>query len=59
MSFHWWLFGKQLTDRLFLIFKQDKEVPTNLMGDPLRLGQILLNLTNNARALPSARDYRK
>jgi two-component system, sensor histidine kinase and response regulator len=33
---------------LELIFNQDTEIPDNLMGDPLRLGQILLNLTNNA-----------
>ena len=31
-----------------LIFKQDLTIPNNLIGDPLRLGQILLNLTNNA-----------
>ena len=33
---------------LELIFSQDNEVPNNLVGDPLRLGQNLLNLTNNA-----------
>jgi len=33
---------------LELIFNQDKDVPNNLVGDPLRLGQILLNLSNNA-----------
>jgi len=33
---------------LELIFNQDLEVPQYLVGDPLRLGQILLNLTNNA-----------
>ncbi|WDP90934.1 MAG: response regulator [Desulfobacter sp.] len=31
-----------------LIFNLDSQVPTHLKGDPLRLGQILLNLANNA-----------
>ncbi|MEO5331581.1 MAG: response regulator [Magnetococcus sp. YQC-5] len=29
-------------------FRVDPNVPLNLIGDPLRLGQILINLTNNA-----------
>ncbi len=33
---------------LELIFKRDLNVPTVLLGDPLRLGQVLINLTNNA-----------
>jgi len=33
---------------LELLFRRDPQVPTVLVGDPLRLGQILLNLTNNA-----------
>jgi len=33
---------------LELIFRIDPDLPANLMGDPLRLGQILLNLINNA-----------
>jgi CheY-like chemotaxis protein len=31
-----------------LLFRRDPHVPTVLIGDPLRLGQILINLTNNA-----------
>ncbi len=31
-----------------ILFSVDKSVPQHLMGDPLRLGQILLNLCNNA-----------
>jgi PAS domain S-box-containing protein len=33
---------------LELLFKRDPQVPTVLVGDALRLGQILINLTNNA-----------
>ncbi|MBW2439635.1 MAG: response regulator, partial [Deltaproteobacteria bacterium] len=33
---------------LELLFKTDPAVPTALIGDPLRLGQILINLSNNA-----------
>jgi len=33
---------------LELLFNRDPQVPTVLVGDPLRLGQILINLTNNA-----------
>ncbi|MCU7834993.1 MAG: response regulator [gamma proteobacterium symbiont of Taylorina sp.] len=34
--------------KLHLIFKQDHKIPAYLKGDPLRLGQILINLANNA-----------
>ena len=33
---------------LELIFDCDPEIPAVLIGDPLRLGQILINLTNNS-----------
>jgi two-component system sensor histidine kinase/response regulator len=33
---------------LELLFNTDPSVPANLVGDPLRLGQILVNLSNNA-----------
>ena len=33
---------------LELLFFRDPEVPRTLVGDPLRLGQILINLVNNA-----------
>jgi signal transduction histidine kinase/CheY-like chemotaxis protein len=33
---------------LELLFKTGPGVPTSLVGDPLRLGQILINLSNNA-----------
>jgi len=31
-----------------LVFKVDRALPAKLVGDPLRLGQILINLTGNA-----------
>jgi two-component system sensor histidine kinase/response regulator len=34
--------------QLELLFKTDPSVPSSLVGDPLRLGQILTNLSNNA-----------
>jgi len=33
---------------LELIFDVEKSIPSHLIGDPLRLGQILINLANNA-----------
>ncbi|MCH8837442.1 MAG: response regulator [Candidatus Marinimicrobia bacterium] len=33
---------------LELLFETGSDVPTSLVGDPLRLGQILVNLANNA-----------
>ncbi|WP_432471324.1 transporter substrate-binding domain-containing protein [Amphritea sp. HPY] len=33
---------------LELLFDLDAQVPTALVGDPLRLGQVLINLVNNA-----------
>ncbi|MGK0299129.1 MAG: two-component system sensor histidine kinase/response regulator, partial [Gammaproteobacteria bacterium] len=33
---------------LELLFSRGSDVPVNLLGDPLRLGQILINLSNNA-----------
>ncbi|HEY4066930.1 MAG TPA: AAA family ATPase [Burkholderiaceae bacterium] len=41
--------GLQAAERgLELIFDCDADVPTALVGDPLRLGQVLVNLGNNA-----------
>lgn len=40
--------GKCLEKGLELIFELDPELPNDLCGDPLRLGQILINYTNNA-----------
>ncbi len=43
------LVGLRASDRgLELLIQVDRDVPTNLIGDPLRLGQILINLSNNA-----------
>ena len=33
---------------LELLFDVDPDVPTALVGDPLRLGQVLINLVSNA-----------
>ena len=33
---------------LELLFNYTSEIPKRLLGDPLRLGQVLINLTNNA-----------
>jgi len=45
--------GNMITEKahdkgLELVFHVGTDIPPRLMGDPLRLGQILLNLTNNA-----------
>ncbi|MFC7420385.1 response regulator [Iodobacter arcticus] len=41
--------GEQAASKgLELIFNVDKNIPLNLFGDPLRLGQILLNFVSNA-----------
>ncbi|WP_286291964.1 response regulator [Vibrio apostichopi] len=43
------LVGLRASERgLELLIQVDRDVPTNLIGDPLRLGQILINLSNNA-----------
>ncbi len=39
---------KALEKGLEILFSIDKSIPAFLMGDPLRLGQILTNLSNNA-----------
>ena len=39
---------KTATKGLELVFNVDKNVPRHLIGDPLRLGQILINYSNNA-----------
>ncbi len=40
--------AKARQKHLEILFSMSPEVPLSLIGDPLRLGQILLNLTNNA-----------
>jgi hemerythrin-like metal-binding protein len=43
------LFGLRIEEKgLELLLAIDKKVPRHLVGDPLRLGQILINLTSNA-----------
>ncbi|MBZ9633418.1 hybrid sensor histidine kinase/response regulator [Clostridium sp. FP1] len=43
------LIGEKCASKgLELIFDLDPELPNNLCGDPLRLGQILINYVNNA-----------
>lgn len=38
----------QEKENLEVLFAISPDVPRFLMGDPLRLGQVLINLTNNA-----------
>ena len=43
------LVGLKAEDKgLELLFDVDPDVPNSLVGDPLRLGQVLINLSNNA-----------
>ena len=43
------LLGQKTSDKgLELLFNKATDIPNLLIGDPLRLGQILTNLTNNA-----------
>ncbi|MBF0224312.1 MAG: response regulator [Desulfobacterales bacterium] len=43
------LIGIKAKDKgLKLLFNLNRNIPDSLVGDPLRLGQVLLNLTNNA-----------
>ncbi|MBW8191084.1 PAS domain S-box protein [Neiella marina] len=43
------MFGPQAQDKnIELLFEVDRDVPTAMRGDPLRLGQILTNLFSNA-----------
>jgi signal transduction histidine kinase/DNA-binding response OmpR family regulator/HPt (histidine-containing phosphotransfer) domain-containing protein len=43
------MLGLKMEDKgLELLFDTDPQLPTALVGDPLRLGQVLINLANNA-----------
>jgi signal transduction histidine kinase/DNA-binding response OmpR family regulator/HPt (histidine-containing phosphotransfer) domain-containing protein len=43
------LVGNKVQEKgLDFLFRLDRQVPCSLRGDPLRLGQVLTNLTNNA-----------
>ncbi len=43
------LFSSKLTEKnIDIIIDRDPDVPTELIGDPLRLGQVLTNLLSNA-----------
>ncbi len=43
------LVANKISDKnVELLFDVDNELPSHAMGDPLRLGQVLLNLANNA-----------
>ncbi|WP_428603815.1 transporter substrate-binding domain-containing protein [Sedimenticola sp.] len=39
---------KAVEKGLEIVFEQDQDIPTQLRGDPFRLGQVLLNLVSNA-----------